>query len=365
MDIRFGDHASFHRAAAGMALGSLLAGIALHFITGSSNTAPLLGGLAGLAAGAAWGYGKPIWRVLAAGLAAIPLLTMALQWPALAICAAAMALGLAVGGKSGATGLRGALAVGAAIGVLLLAMWCSLRVDTARQTEEIWQGWWIDGVAAAAMGIVGAIAVLPRHITLVLDAVRAAQRRLPATLDPEVRHLCDRAIGIWGSAKERLTDGDPGRELVRDGVLKTLEVAVKSASVRPVGPSEEELASRMADLDQRIAAATDAEVKAQYTAARAALDDQRRYREHIANGRERLVARLHNHIAALEKFQLAATGLVATRAASSGSTAVQQLEELSSDVAASGEALAELELGEPAQAAAPAPGDPETPAAAG
>jgi hypothetical protein len=351
MDIRFGDHASFHRAAAGMALGSLLAGIALHFVTGSSNTAPLLGGLAGLAAGAAWGYGKPIWRVLTAVIAAIPLLAMALQWPALAISAAVMALGLGLGGKSGATGLRGALAISAAIGVLLLAMWCSLRVDTARQTQELWQGWWIDGVAAAAMGIVGAIAVLPRHIALVTDAVRAAQRSLPATLDPEVRHLCDRAIGIWGSAKERLTDGDPGRELVRDGVLKTLEVAVKSASVRPVGPSEEELASRMADLEQRISAATDAEVKAQYTSARAALEDQRRYREHIANGRERLVARLHNHIAALEKFQLAATGLVAARVAS-GATAVQQLEELSSDVAASGEALAELELGEPAAAAA-------------
>jgi hypothetical protein len=355
MDIRFGDHASFHRAAAGMALGSLLAGIALHFITGSSNTAPLFGGLIGLAAGAAWGYGRPIWRVLAAGLAAIPLLAMALQWPALAICAAAIGLGLAVGGKAGATGLRGALAVGAAIGVLLLAMWCSLRIDTARETQG-WPGWWIDGVAAAAMGIVGALAVLPRHLVLATDAVAAAQRRLPAVLDPEMRQLCERAIGIWGSAKERLTDGDPGRELVRDGVLKTLEVAVKSAGVRPIGPSEEELAARMADLDQRIAAATDAEVKAQYTSARAALEDQRRYREHIANGRERLVARMHNHIAALEKFQLAATGLVAARAATSGAPAVKQLEELSSDVAASGEALAELELGEPATAGAASAG---------
>src|SRR5512139_22846 len=103
--------------------------------------------------------------------------------------------------------------------------------------------------------------------------------------------------------------------------------------------------------DRCIAAAIVAEIKSQYTSARAALDDQRRYREHIAKGKERLVARMHNHVAALEKFQLAATGLEAARAATSGANAIKQLEELSQDVAASGEALAEIEIGD---AAAPA-----------
>ena len=41
--------------------------------------------------------------------------------------------------------------------------------------------------------------------------------------------------------------------------------------VKVTGPSEGELAQRIADLDQRIAAATDGEVKAQYQAARAAV----------------------------------------------------------------------------------------------
>jgi hypothetical protein len=358
MDIRFGEHASFHRAAAGMALGSLLAGIAFHFITGGSDIAPLLGGLAGVAAGAAWGYGRPSWRVIAAALATIPLFAMALEWPALAITGAAAGLGLAVGGRAGASGVRGVLAAFAAIGVLLLAMWCGLRVDTARETQG-WPGFWIDGAAAAAMGLVAVLAVLPRHLAIVTDPIAAALKGLPQALDPEVRQLCGRAVDLWGGAKERLAEGDPGRDLVRDGVLKTIEVAAKSAGLRTLGAGGEELAARMADLDQRIAAATDAEVKAQYTAARAGLEDQRRYREHIANGRERLVARLHNHLAALEKFQLAATGLVAARAATSGATAVKQLEELSSDVAASGEALAEIEIGElavtpAAPAAAPA-----------
>jgi hypothetical protein len=352
MHIRFGDHASFHRAAAGMALGSLLAGIASHFATGGSAIAPLLGGLAGVAAGAAWAYGRPIWRLAAAAAAAIPLFTMALQWPALAISAGAISLGLALGGTAGRPRSAVALTAAAAVAVFLLAMWCSLRVDTAQRTQG-WPGFGIDGAAAAAMGIVAALAVLPRHLALVIDPVQAALRRLPAALDPEVRRLCERSAELWSGARARLADGDPGRDLVRDGVLKTLEVAAKSAGLGTVEASgdAEALAARMADLDQRIAAATDAEVKAQYTAARAALEDQRRYREHIANGRERLVARMHNHIAALEKFQLAATGLVAARAAAAGATAVAQLAELSSDVAASGEALAELELAEPAVAA--------------
>jgi hypothetical protein len=94
---------------------------------------------------------------------------------------------------------------------------------------------------------------------------------------------------IWSTAQDQITD-EAGRNLVRDGVLKTLEVAARSADVKITGPSEAELAQRMADLDQRIAAPTDHEVKTQYQSARAALDDQQRYRDRIRQGRERLIA---------------------------------------------------------------------------
>jgi hypothetical protein len=175
--------------------------------------------------------------------------------------------------------------------------------------------------------------------------VKAALTRIPVGLDTEVRGLCVRAAAVWSTAREQITD-EIGKNLVRDGVVKTLEVAARSAGVKITGPSEGELAQRMADLDQRIAAATDSEVKTQYQAARAALDDQQRYRNHIRQGRERLVARMHNHIAALEKFELAATGLEAARAATADASVVRQLDELSHDVTASGEALADLELGQ-------------------
>lgn len=342
MDIRFADHASFHRAAAGMVGGALVAGLGLHWATGGAHAAPLIGGLAGIAAGAAWAYGKPVWRLAAAGAATVPLLAMTISWPTIALVAGLVALGVAAGGPRG---LRGALGVGLSAAGVLVAMWCALRVDTARETAT-WPPYLVDGVAAAAMGMVAVLATLPRHLRIAIDPVLAAAKGLPSNLDPEVRGLCDRSIEIWTSTRDALADADPGKHLVRDGVLKTLEVAVKSAEVKVAGASDAELEARMVDLDARIASASDAEARAQYQAARAALDDQRRYRTHIAKGRERLVARMHNHVAALEKFQLAAAGLEAARAASSGSNAaVKQLEELSGDVAASGDALVEVELG--------------------
>jgi hypothetical protein len=338
MDIRFADHPSFQRAAAGMVGGALLFGVALHPVTAM---APLAGGILGIAAGAAIAHGKAVWRLLAAGAALVPLFALPPSGPALVAVAAILSLALIAGGPRGIRGLVGFL-LGAM--TTLVAMWCALRIGHAKQTIH-WSPLVTTLVAAAAMGMVGALAMLPRHLQFLVDPVRTALTKLPANLDAEVAGLCARSAAIWRTAQDQIAD-DAGKNLVRDGVLKTLEVAARSAGVKITGPSEAELAQRMADLDQRIAAATDSEVKTQYEAARAALGDQQRYRERIRQGRERLVARMHNHVAALEKFELAATGLEAARVASTGSPVVRQLEELSHDVAASGEALAELELGD-------------------
>jgi hypothetical protein len=342
MDLRFGDHPSFHRAAAGMVGGSAALGFALHPFT---PMAPLIAGVGGMAIGTAAGYGKPALR-LAMGAAAAGLLVV-LQPSAMSFTTntIAMAVSASLVGVLAAFGLRGAragLAVMFGATIALLGMWSALRVDFAQQTMS-WPSWVRDLAAASTMGMIGVFAVLPRHVRVSMDAVNAAMRRLPTDLDSEVRELCNRSIAIWDSAKDKLDDS--GKNLVSEGVLKTLEVATKSADIKAQGATDEELAKRMEDLDARIAAATDAEVKSQYQSARTALDDQRRYRDHIKQNRERMIARMHNHVAALEKFQLAAGGLAAVRAASAGATAVKQLEELSADVAASGEALAELELG--------------------
>lgn len=318
--------------------GSAALGLALHPVT---PMAPLVAGLGGIAIGTAMGYGKPAFRIGAAVVASVPLFVMTPSWTSMSIVAATMGIAIAA---FGLRGFRGALAVMLGATATLLAMWAALRVGFAKQTM-MWPGWARDLASASAMGMIGVFAVLPRHLKVSMDPVMAALRRLPNELDSEVRELCNRSMSIWNTAKDKLADNDPGKNLVREGVLKTLEVAAKSAEVKAQGATDTELAKRMDDLDKRIASATDAEVKSQYQSARTALEDQRRYRDHIKQNRERMIARMHNHVAALEKFQLAAGGLVAARAATAGATAVKQLEELSADVAASGEALAELELG--------------------
>jgi hypothetical protein len=256
------------------------------------------------------------------------------------LSASILAIGLAIGGPKG---VKGAVAAMLIAFVALVGMWCAMRFATARETAKI-PMWLLSGISAAAMGMVGVLAMLPRHLKMATDPVATALKGLPANVDVEMRALCDRSLTIWNSTKDELDES--GKKLVRDGVLKTLEVAAKSTEVKMSGPSDAELARRMSELDQKVAATTDPEAKSQYQAARAALDDQHRYREHIAKGRERLVARMHNHVAALEKFQLAATGLEAARHANGANG--RQLEELSQNVTASGEALAEIEMGEAA-----------------
>lgn len=354
MEIRFADHSSFQRAAAGMASGALLFGAALHPLT---PLAPLAGGILGIAAGAAVVHGRPGWRVAAAGAALVLLLVAPSSSPMLAAVAAIMSLALAVGGPRG---IRGLLGVTIGVVTVLIAMWCAQRIAHARETVG-WPPLVTTMTAAAAMGLVGVLAMLPRHVQIALDPVRAALNRLPAGLDAEVRDLCARAAAIWSTARDRIAD-DAGQALVRDGVLKALQVAARSARVDVTGPGEDELARRIADLDQRIAAATDGEVVAQYRAARAALGDQQRHRDRIRQGRERLVARMHNHVAALERFSLHGsppdTASALRPAVATRRRARDPFDELSHDVAASGEALAELELDDAVPAPAPGASNP-------
>lgn len=332
MEVRFADHSKFHRAAAGMVGASALLGLALSPVTG---LAPVVGGLAGVALGATFAHGRPVWRLAPAMLAVGGILLFANHGLATSTLAPVLAVGSLVFGAGLAVGLRGvrgllSLALGAT--VALLATWTALRFDHAHALHA-WPTWLVSSLSATAMGIVGVLAMLPRHLAVTIDPVAAAVRRLPAGLPADVKDLCDRSVKIWTSTKHELRADEPGRGLVRDGVLKTLEVAVKTAKADGSGPRDADIQSRIADLDTRIAAATDAEAKAQYESARAALADQARYRESQKNSRERLVARMHNHVAAIEKFHLAATSLPSGKH-----------DELCAEVATTGEAMAELEL---------------------
>lgn len=339
MDLRFVNHSGFHRAASAMVvLGAGLSAAALPLAAPLHVAPPLLGGALAIALGAGWAYGSIKSRAVLGLLACAPV-AISSTWGA--VVATALITGLAV--ALGAENRRRALAlVAVGAGAMMLASWAGLRVHYAQETVG-WAPVLRTLVSGAAIGMIGVLATLPRHVSWQLDALLAAARKLPAALDPEVKGLCDRSLTLWSKAKERLAGDPTSKELLRSGVIKVLEVARKTGeNVVGQDGSEAELATRIADLDRRIEAASDAETKAQYAAAREGLDDQRKYHERLRAGRERMVARLHNHVAALEKFHLAAISLEASKKMSSDDPTVKQLADLSSEVSASGDALADL-----------------------
>ncbi len=322
-------------------LGAGLSAAALPLAAPLHLAAPLLGGALAVAVGAGWAYGG--WKSRGAlGLLACVPVALSSTWGALVATSLIAGLAVAVGAENRRRALVTVL-IGA--GAVLLASWAGLRVFYAQETAS-WAPLLRATVSGAAVGMIGVLATLPRHVSWQLDAVLAAARKLPPGLDREVKELCDRSLALWGKAREQLAGDETSSELLRSGVIKVLEVAKRTGESSATlgaaaGAPERELADRIAELERRIEAASDAETKAQYSAAREGLEDQRKYRERLRAGRERLVARLHNHVASLEKFHLAAISLDASKQLAADAPLVKQLADLSSEVSASGEALVE------------------------
>lgn len=342
MGIRFVDHEGFHRAAIYMVGAGLAAG-ALASVLPEPVPPALAGGAIGAAVGVGLAHGRMVGRLAAAVLAlvAFRLILRVDVWAALAAFSAIGAIGLTVGERS-----RRPLAMALGALAMFAASWAALRISYAEQTAS-WPTWVSIGIGSAALSFASVLALVPARLEWIKDAIAGRMRLLPAGLDAEVRGLCDRSVGLWTSAKDKLTDA-PSKELLRDGVDKVLEVAQRTATTSAAPTNDTELDGRIAELDRRIAAAADQVTRDQYQAARTALDDQKRLRERMRQGRERVVARLHHHVATLERFHLAALNLEATRANADATSSVAGLTQLSADVASSSEALAEIELGAPA-----------------
>jgi hypothetical protein len=215
------------------------------------------------------------------------------------VLGAAIAIALARGGSWRAW--LGSAA--AATAIAALGAFVATRFGVAAITQS-WPAWGVAAAAAGAMALTCSMALAPSRVAIEIDPVAQAMRGLPARTDAELRGLAEQGARVWDEVKARVAD-DAGRALVKDGVLKLVEVAAKSDKLpADVAADSAKVKARIDELDARIAAATDEIARAQYGEARSALDDQRRYLEGIAISRDRLVARMHNYLAALEKFRL-------------------------------------------------------------
>jgi hypothetical protein len=359
---RFREHEEFHRAALHMAVAGGLSGLAVHV---ASLLFPGFGpswAIAGVIGATAYAAQAPSWRsrIGEIGLTVAVSLAVAvgliLAGPrteiGVAIAAAGFAALVARGGR------RAPATIAASAAALVLARYVHGTFWFVGLDAGI-PAWALAGLAGAALGFVCVLGLLPRHIDVGASRVEAAYEACRGKLAGEVRELADRAFGVWEKVDKTLEAEAPARRAIEDSVVRLYEVAQKWASVESDGARTpaDTLVERMDAIDAKIAHTDDAVAKKQYREAHAALGEQLRYLREIATARERVIARMHHYLAAMERLRFAVLNhrsADASRVSSEVQPILDDLNELGKDIDCASEASYEVEKDEVALARPPA-----------
>jgi hypothetical protein len=308
MDVRFEDHASFQRCAAWCAAGGAALGV-----TGSLPLA---------AAGSALGLlavrhkGRRIAAACACAAVAVAWEVLALPWAA-AVAGAMLGLLLAID-RGDAARERGtappsalAVAMAAAAGALAVAMASALLPELSAALASAIPRWTAGAAAGGALGLWAALAAVPLHVRIGSDAIEMRLAALRFTLGPDLRALAERAAAARRSAMGKLPPGVPAEIPASIDALASaaLELAARAAELsRAASPqAEDELQRRTGWLAQSAQAAEDAEAKRSYENAKEALSAQLDHLRRVRCARERVLARLHENVANLERTQFSLT----------------------------------------------------------
>ncbi len=382
MDLRweFRAHDQFHRAVANMVMVGGLAGLGVYVAhLAIPAFGPISGVLAFVAVSMAVGFAalpQAAAGLLAAGLrfavgalmavaaGAImepilgPILDAAdaASWPGLG--GVAIAAVLAFTWYRGLHGRRLWVAVLLGAMVLLLARFVMARFAYAEVLSAA-PGWLAAGISGLAFAAVAALALLPRHLYVVRDRVREAwgrhQRHTSAPLPAEVEDLIQRALSAWDSLHRGPDDQLSANErlAVESSLMRLVTVASNWHNIDGADAGKHEartraLAVRITAMDDKLASCSDEEAMGQYREARAALDEQMRHLRDIATSRERLVARLHHYVAAIERLACAAASsrsADASRQAGQAQPLIEEIDALGRDLEIGRQSWDELELG--------------------
>jgi hypothetical protein len=258
----------------------------------------IIGGIVGVAVGAGVAH-RAMPARLALGLLALVPMLVSPTWAAVAISSALLSVSLCVGTTSWVQ--RATLVLGTAVGIV--GAWVAIKISYSAEAQQ-WSGLAVDSVAAGAFAMLGAVTMLPRHVRWQRDVVAAAFAALPASLDSEVLGLCKQCVSLWQGNQAAMQGDQSNRALLQDGVLAVLGGAAHDGAAMVGG--HDTIAKRMAELELRISNASDDETRTQYQAAKQALIEQQGFRDKHKVQRDRLVAKLHHQVAALERFQMAA-----------------------------------------------------------
>lgn len=378
LTLRFRDHEEFHRAAVDMAICGGLMGLAAHV---AGLMWPSLGPLsapwplAAVAAAAAFGATPPKLRAHLAelgrisGLAALSgvalwLLTQRGPEPSLGVALFAATFGLLVAGRRKSAGAdtstarRTIVTVAIGAGVALAARFVLTQFVHADQLAKL-PAWLVAGMAGGAFALVAVLALLPRHVEVGRDRVTEAFDGCHDAATGEVRVLVERAMEVWRRvATSSLAEDDDTRKTLEDSVVRLFEVARRWQEVERDGArtSAEALMERMEQLDAKIARLEDPIARGQYAQARAALAEQLRYLNEIGTSRERVVARMHHYLAAMERLRFAVINhrsADASRLSTEVQPILDDLRDLGKEIDCTSEALGEVERAATSPAAAP------------
>lgn len=352
ISLRFRQHADFHRATLQMTAAGTTAGLVTHAAL-STQTSPWAVAIVATAAMVAASRPSALNRLgdLAARLglgalaaSALVLLLRAAQ-PELAVLAFGALFGAGLGWGLRGGRLLAAMATGALIATLGRHVFTS--VVTASELASM-PSWLVSAGAGAAFSLVSVFALLPRHIEIVRDPVAATYDDLADSLTGEVKELVDRGYALWQKSVDELDRDDVNLATLQEGVLRLLGVAERWRTVEGAGTDETAaaLVERIDGLDARIAKTDDAVTKNQYQQAKTALVEQLRYIKDIGVSRERVLARMHNYLAAMERLRMAVINLAssnASRDAVDVQPLIDNLQLIGADMDSCSEALVEAD----------------------
>jgi len=327
--------------------------------------------MAALAGAAAFGAASPATRIkpieivltIAVALATgVALRVLGARPIGAAVLASGFGILVARGGRRFALTL---VAAGAAV-LICRFVYVSLLGAAGTAGVPLWAAAAATGGAFAFVGVLG---LLPRHLDLASNRVAAAYDASRTVLTGEMRELADRAVTLWNKVDATLEPDAAPRKTIEDSIVRVLEVGRRWAAVEADDPGAplrfaprsaeprgapprapaDVLAQRMEAMADKMAKTDDAVAKAQYAHAHAALAEQARYLKEIGASRERVLARMHHYLAAMERLRFAVINhrsADASRLATEVQPILDDLAHLGTDIDFSSEALHEVERDE-------------------
>ena len=350
--LRFVDHGVFHRhvalasgVGAGLGLGALV--IEQFFRSTSFHSAVGALGLGAVVAALGFVAAPPRgrrWLVLALGLGAgvIGALLLGLMVASPPVYPwFGVALWGAVYGAIVSRDLQDSrrwllpLATGCSV---VLASWVCLTLSARVAWAEYMPAVVAFPLKGALFGFIASMALAVQQLRLAKDPVQRRYEEVKATLSGELGDLAGSSMATYGHIAEVFADrrnrgaaADP--ELlaaVEQLVLRILELGVQWQQVERESCRSDAaaLSDRIAALGEKIEASSDRVARSQYLQAKKALEAQLRYLNEIATSRERVLARVHNYAATLERVNLAVVNSRGADAATFSSDLAPLIEEI-------------------------------------